>query len=95
MSGRLPMRVNQWNFAGETIGGGIHGNMTIIAKKLKGAGYSTHQMGKWHCGQSSADLVPGGRGEETPTCEWKYIHFDLIILIILCLSPHSRSFKRF
>ena len=62
MSGRYPMHVNQWNRAGADLGGGVGKNFTIIAAKLKQAGYATHQLGKWHCGQSSADLVPAGRG---------------------------------
>ena len=75
--------------------GGVHVNMTMIARKLKGAGgrprrqasraasggafarraagardgpglgYRTHMLGKWHAGQSSADLVPAGRGFDT------------------------------
>ena len=56
------MHVNQWNRAGADLGGGVGKNFTIIAAKLKQAGYATHQLGKWHCGQSSADLVPAGRG---------------------------------
>ncbi|KAH8053087.1 sulfuric ester hydrolase [Aureococcus anophagefferens] len=57
LSGRYPMHVNQYNMAGDALGGGVHVNMTTIAKKLKGAGYATHQLGKWHAGQSSADLA--------------------------------------
>ena len=65
MSGRYPMHVNQFNHVGSTMGGGVGANFTIIAKKLKGAGFATHQLGKWHCGQSSADLLPAGRGFDT------------------------------
>ena len=65
LSGRYPMHVNQYNMAGDALGGGVHVNMTMIAKKLKGAGYATHQLGKWHAGQSSADLVPAARGFDT------------------------------
>ncbi|KAH8071295.1 sulfuric ester hydrolase [Aureococcus anophagefferens] len=65
LSGRYPMHANQYNMAGDALGGGVHVNMTTIAKKLKGAGYATHQLGKWHAGQSSADLVPAARGFDT------------------------------
>ena len=54
MSGRYPMHVNQWNHVGSTMGGGVGANFTIIAKKLKSAGYSTHQVSARHCiGQRS------------------------------------------
>ena len=62
LSGRYPMHVNQYNMAGDALGGGVHANMTLIAAKLKSAGYATHQLGKWHAGQSSPDLVPAARG---------------------------------
>jgi len=65
LSGRLPFHVNQFNKAGDSIGGGVHVNMTTIADKLRLAGYATHQLGKWHAGQSSPDLVPAARGFDT------------------------------
>ena len=40
---------------------GIPRNMTGIAQKLKGAGYSTHMTGKWHCGLATFSHIPHGR----------------------------------
>ena len=48
LSGRLPIHVNQQNHPPEYPGGGIPLNMTTLADKLQGVGYSTHQIGKWH-----------------------------------------------
>eukprot|EP00039_Didymoeca_costata_P002570 m.61122 g.61122 ORF g.61122 m.61122 type:complete len:529 (+) comp11379_c0_seq2:104-1690(+) len=61
MSGRLPIHVkedNDWV-------GGVPRNMTIIAKKLQSAGYSTHHLGKWHAGSASFGHIPAGRGFDT------------------------------
>ncbi len=44
---------------------GIPRNMTGVAAKLKGAGYSTHMVGKWHCGLATHDHIPHGRGYDT------------------------------
>ena len=46
MSGRLPYHVNQINLPGYYAGSGVARNMTMIPKKLKQAGYSTHMIGK-------------------------------------------------
>ena len=56
MSGRYPMHVNQWNHVGSTMGGGVGANFTIIAKKLKSAGYSTHQVSARHWGRGFESL---------------------------------------
>ena len=39
--------------------------MTGIAQKLRNAGYSTHMVGKWHCGLATPDHTPHGRGYDT------------------------------
>ena len=57
MSGRLPIHVKEDN--GWV--GGVPQNMTVIAAKLKGAGYATHQIGKWHAGAATLNHVPAGR----------------------------------
>ena len=62
LSGRLPHHVSEANFQNDYIGGFIHRNMTIIAAKLKAAGYRTAHVGKWHAGMSSPALVPTARG---------------------------------
>ena len=40
-------------------------NMTGMATKLKSAGYSTHQVGKWDAGMGTLDHTPKGRGYDT------------------------------
>jgi len=62
ISGRLPIHVNQQNHPPSSPGGGVPVNMTTIADKLQSVGYSTHQVGKWHCGMSGLDRVPTSRG---------------------------------
>ena len=70
LSGRLPIHVNDENKQMSTynpddpISGfaGIPRNMTVIASKLKEAGYATHQVGKWHAGAATTDHIPTGRG---------------------------------
>ncbi len=42
--------------------GGIPRNMTVIAEKMKEAGYATHQVGKWHVGYATPKHIPKGRG---------------------------------
>jgi len=65
LSGRLPIHVNEINDDTAVPDAGIPLGMTTIAKKLKDVGYSTHQIGKWHCGQASYDHIPTGRGFDT------------------------------
>lgn len=36
--------------------------MTGLAEKLRGAGYATHQVGKWDAGMATPDHTPKGRG---------------------------------
>lgn len=35
---------------------------TTVADTLKGAGYATHMVGKWHLGYASWEMTPLGRG---------------------------------
>ena len=81
MSGRLPYHVNQINIGPQAPGAGVARNMTMIPRKLKQAGYATHvsvkisrrvfaltdnqMIGKWHCGMSTPDKSPYGRGFDT------------------------------
>jgi hypothetical protein len=72
-SGRLPVHVNVLNIGPETwnpsdpVSGfaAIPRNMTGMATKLKSAGYSTHQVGKWDAGMATVDHTPKGRGYDT------------------------------
>jgi arylsulfatase B len=72
-SGRNPLQVNVLNDDGpehnpaDPVGGwmGMARNFTGIATKLKAAGFSTHQIGKWDTGQATPDHTPQGRGYDT------------------------------
>ena len=69
LSGRLPIHVNDKNVPvsyynpNDAVSGqgGIPRAMTTISEKLKSAGYATHQVGKWHAGGTTPDLLPTGR----------------------------------
>ena len=39
--------------------------MTTIAQKLKLANFTTHFVGKWHCGARSPANLPANRGFDT------------------------------
>lgn len=55
-----------WN-PGDNVSGfyGIPREMTGIGSKLKGAGYSTHFLGKWDAGMATPEHTPLGRGFDT------------------------------
>ena len=73
LSGRLPIHVNDLNVdpdhynPNDPVSGfaGIPRNMTGIAEKMKGAGYATHQVGKWDAGMATQDHTQKGRGFDT------------------------------
>ena len=73
LSGRLPIHVNDADTSQscynpkDPVSGytGIPRNMTVIATKLKEAGYATHQVGKWDAGMAIPDHTPKGRGFDT------------------------------
>ena len=58
LSGRLPHNVLQDDQGCR----GIPLEMTIFPETLKRAGYSTHFIGKWHCGYATPEATPTGRG---------------------------------
>ena len=66
MTGRLPQRLGLHH---GVIGGfqdyGLPANETTIADKLKGAGYATAHVGKWHLGLFSNASLPVSRGFDT------------------------------
>ena len=82
LTGRLPIHVNDDNKVNPTsynpndpISGyqGIPRNMTVIAEKLREAGYVAHQVGKWDAGMATPDHIPKGRGFNSSLC---YFHHD-------------------
>lgn len=81
LTGRLPFHINidnddptRYN-PNDPVSGyqGIPRNMTVIATKLKEAGYATHQVGKWDVGLATSDHTPQGRGFQT---SFGYFHHD-------------------
>jgi len=72
-TGRNPIHVNVLNSdimqhnAADPEGGfaGAPRNMTGLAAKLRGAGYATHLVGKWHVGAATWDHTPAGRGYDS------------------------------
>lgn len=72
-SGRLPVHCNRVNDAptesnpADPVSGfaAIPRNMTGMATRMKQAGYSTHQVGKWDAGMATQDHTPQGRGYDT------------------------------
>ncbi|XP_065828565.1 arylsulfatase B-like [Oscarella lobularis] len=69
LSGRLPIHVNidngnatMHNASDPNGYQGIPPGMTVIAEKLKKAGYATHQVGKWDAGFGTIEQTPRGRG---------------------------------
>ena len=82
LTGRLPIHVNDDNKVrpsfhnpDDPVSGfqGIPRNMTVIAEKLKSAGYATHQVGKWDAGMATPTHVPKGRGFDSSLC---YFHHN-------------------
>lgn len=64
-TGRLPVHVLTQLADPCDKNGAIPRNMTGIAAKLKAAGYSTHQVGKWDAGMTTPTHTPQGRGYDT------------------------------
>lgn len=82
LTGRLPIHVNDDNKVKpsfynpkDPLSGyqGIPRDMTVIAEKLKEAGYATHQVGKWDAGMATRDHIPKSRGFDSSLC---YFHHD-------------------
>jgi len=72
-TGRAPIHVNVLNSdvmqhnAADPVSGfqGAPRNVTGLAEKLKGAGYATAMIGKWHAGMATRDHTPQGRGYDS------------------------------
>ena len=73
LTGRYPIHVNDLNISpfhynpNDPVSGfsQIPRNMTVIAEKMKEAGYATHFVGKWDVGIATPDHTPKGRGFDT------------------------------
>ena len=78
---RLPIHVNDDNSIhpanynpNDPVSGfqGIPRNMTVIAEKLKKAGYVTHQVGKWDAGMATSTHIPYGHGFDSSLCYFNH-----------------------
>ena len=73
MTGRYPIHVSDGNTSpfhynpDDPVSGYsmIPRNMTVIAEKMKEAGYATHFVGKWDVGIATPEHTPKGRGFDT------------------------------
>ena len=61
LTGRYPLHTLSGNL-GPNSKGGLALNEPIIAEVLKGAGYRTMAIGKWHLGYATKNYLPTGRG---------------------------------
>jgi arylsulfatase B/arylsulfatase I/J len=64
MTGRYPFRTGMQHCTTLAPGSEAHipEDVPTLAEALKGAGYSTAMIGKWHLGYASWDFTPTGRG---------------------------------
>ena len=63
LSGRLPIHQNQENAACSS----VPRHVPTLADALRGAGYATAFLGKWHCGFWQQRFLPTSRGFDTFT----------------------------
>jgi arylsulfatase A len=61
MTGSYPPRVNHARHPGPGADFGLHPNEITVAEVLKGAGYKTMHIGKWHLGDAP-DFLPTRQG---------------------------------
>jgi len=61
LTGRAPYKVYQGTIqtCSKTC---LPSTMTLLPEKLRGAGYATHAVGKWHLGHAEASCLPESRG---------------------------------
>lgn len=63
LTGRYPIRYGMQHnviLAGQTTG--IPKEYSLLPQDLKSCGFSTHMVGKWHCGHSHEYMLPFNRG---------------------------------
>merc|ERR1712166_330627 len=70
MTGRDPFRYGYYRNPSDD--GGVPLNYTMIPEVLKAAGYSTHAIGKWHCGFASKEHTPTYRGFDSFLGYWHW-----------------------
>lgn len=98
LTGRLPYHVSVSNDEptlynpADKISGyqGIPRNMTVISAKLKEAGYTTHQVGKWDVGMATEEHTPIGRGFNTSLCYFHHTNDYWTDQIETCQLQHKR-----
>src|SRR5688572_6992903 len=61
MTGSYPPRVNHARHPGPNADFGLHPNEITVAEVLKGAGYATMHIGKWHLGDAP-EFLPTKQG---------------------------------
>mmetsp|Transcript_69641 Transcript_69641/g.186816 ORF Transcript_69641/g.186816 Transcript_69641/m.186816 type:complete len:546 (-) Transcript_69641:171-1808(-) len=70
MTGRLPFHYGYYENPSDD--GAVPRNYTMIPSVLKSQGYSTHAIGKWHCGFKTADVTPTHRGFDSFLGFWHW-----------------------
>lgn len=70
MTGRLPFRYGYYSNPSDD--GAIPTNYTLLPEILRGKGYRTHAVGKWHCGFNTKEVTPTYRGFESFLGFWHW-----------------------
>lgn len=65
MTGRYMPRVKYGGATGANGNGGMPDEELTLAESLKGAGYRTHMVGKWHLGHAQDKYLPVNHGFDT------------------------------